>query len=201
MPAGSIPKNECSLNFTYLFWAFPLILAIMVGTFTIDGNFVQDDKAAIVANPLVVKEAIPWSEFLRRDSWGFPVQGGVCVWRPLLPMIWRMVWAIQPGTPLFFRLFTAMLHLMATGMVLLLGHRLFREGGIAWLAGALFAVHPIHAEALGEVVCQADILAALLGLLAVTIALGRNRALTPFLSPASSWRHVWPRNPQWSSQP
>jgi hypothetical protein len=181
VPAEDIRKNANTRYFTYLFWAVPLFLAVMVSAFTIDGNFVQDDKAAILENPLVVKQAVPFSEFFHRDSWGFPTEDGIFVWRPLLPMIWRMVWAIQPGTPFLFRLLTVLLHLMATGMVLLLGHHLFRERSIVWTAGALFAVHPIHAEALGEVVGQADILATLLGLLAVRVALGPNRTITPFL--------------------
>ncbi|MGA2227169.1 MAG: hypothetical protein ABSH41_22250 [Syntrophobacteraceae bacterium] len=183
IPAVDIQKSANTRFFTYLFWSVPLFLALMVGAFNIDGNFVQDDKAAIVENPLVVKETVPFSEFFYRDSWGFPAEGGggIYVWRPLLPMIWRMVWAIRPGTPFLFHLLTALLHLMATGMVLLLGHHLFQERWIVWAAGALFAVHPVHAEALGEIVGQADILATLFGLFAIYVALGRNRAITPIL--------------------
>lgn len=181
MPAEVIPKNASSPYFTCLFWAVPLILAVMVGMFTIDGNFVQDDKRAILGNPLVVSDTIPYSEFFHRDSWGFEVGDRLYVWRPLLPMIWRTIWAIQPANPFPFRLLTALLHLTATGMVLLLGYHLLPERWVAWVAGALFAVHPVHSEALGEIAGQADILATLLGLLAVYIALGRNRTITPFL--------------------
>jgi hypothetical protein len=181
IPAEDIPKNASSPYFTYLFWAVPLILALMVGVFTIDGNFVQDDNMAIVRNPLVVNETISWSEFFHRDFWGWPVEDGVRSWRPLLPVIWRMLWAIQPDAPFLFRLMTVLLHLMATGTVLLLGRHLFRERGLSCAAGALFAVHPVHAEAIGEVVGQADILATLLGLLALYIALVRNRTITPFI--------------------
>lgn len=181
IPVESIRKNACPRVFVYLLWAFPLVLAVMAGAFTVDGGFVQDDKAAIVQNALVVKEGIPLADFFRRDSWGFTEDGGIFVWRPLLPMIWRMVWAIHPGSPLLFRLLTILLHLMATSMVLLLAHRFFRDRRVVWATGALFAVHPLHAEALGEIVGQADILAAFLGMLAVYVTLERHRVLTPLL--------------------
>jgi len=181
MPVETIPKDAHSHLRVCLLWAVPLILAVMAGTFTVDGGFVQDDKSAVVQNPLVVKEGIPLSDFFRRDSWGFSDDGTIFVWRPLLPMIWRLVWAIHPGSPLLFRLLTVLLHLMATGTVLLLARKLFQDGRVAWTAGLLFAVHPIHAEALGEIVGQADILAAFLGMLAVYAALERRRAITPFL--------------------
>jgi hypothetical protein len=45
----------------------------------------------------------------------------------------------------------------------------------------LFAVHPVHAEVLGEIVGQADIVATLFGLLAVYIALRPGRTIIPFL--------------------
>ncbi len=179
--AGSIPKHACSRFSLYLFWALPLILALLAGFCTIDGNFIQDDKSAIVTNPLIVKEAVTFFDFFHRDSWGFSAEGPIFLWRPLLPMIWRIVWGINPGSPLLFRLLTALLHLLATGMVLILGKRLLREQWIVWATGALFAVHPIHAEALGGIVSQADILATLLGLLAVYIALGRSRTISPLI--------------------
>ncbi len=165
-----------------LFWAFPLILAVMVGTFTLDGGFVQDDKAAILISPLVQNENISLSDFFYRDSWGFPgSENGTYVWRPLLPMIWRLVWVLQPGSSFAYRFLTLLLHLTATGMVLLLGYRLLRESTIVWAAAALFAVHPLHAEALGTIVGQADILAALLGMIAIYVALEFNNRSTPFL--------------------
>lgn len=184
VPTEGIQTATSSRISIYLYWAIPLILAAMVGAFSIDGHFVQDDKAAIVLSPLVVKEAIPFSEFFHRDFWGNPTEKGVVSWRPLLPMIWRTLWAIRPGAPLQFHLLTFLLHLVTTGVVFLLGRHLFQEREIPWAAAVLFAVHPVHAEALGEIVSQADILATVFGLLAVYIAVRyEDRTIIPFLVP------------------
>lgn len=181
LTAEGYQENANSRYFTYLFWAVPLILAVMAATLTIDGHFVQDDKSAVLGNPLVVNKTAAFSDYFDHDSWGFPVGGAIAVWRPLLPGIWRMIWAIEPANPLAFRLLTVLLHLMTTAIVLLLGRRLVLERRIVWAAGALFAVHPLHAEAIGEIVGQADILSTFFGLLALYVALGRKPALAPFL--------------------
>lgn len=181
LSAPSSPEGWRHLFSKYLFWASPLALALMIGLFTVDGGFVLDDKAAIIGNPLVVKESIPLSTFFLSDFWGNSTDQGVVSWRPVLPMIWRLSWAITPGSPLIFRLITVLLHLMATAMVLLLGYRLYPDRRIIWAAGALFAVHPIHSEALGGIVSQADILAATLGLMAIYLSLRPLRLAIPWL--------------------
>ena len=46
-----------------------------------------------------------------------------------------------------FHLVSIVFHILTTVMVYLLTLRLFRSSGMAWLAGLIFAVHPIHTEA------------------------------------------------------
>jgi hypothetical protein len=158
----------------------PLILAVIVGLFTINGRFVQDDQLAIVKNPIVVSKSISWSQPFQSDFWGKTVDGPITTWRPLLPIIWRILWEIEPGSPFPFRLLTLLLHLMATGIVFLLADQLLHNRQVSFLTACLFAVQPIHAEAIGEIVGQADILSTVLGLLAVYIVFARNRKSTPF---------------------
>ncbi|MGC9196516.1 MAG: hypothetical protein ACP5IL_13850 [Syntrophobacteraceae bacterium] len=178
---GFVLKPAAGLNIGYLAWTVPLILAVIVGLFTINGRFIQDDQIAILKNPIVVSKSISWSEPFRRDFWGKTVDGPITTWRPLLPIIWRILWRIEPGSPFPFRLLTLLLHLMATGIVFLLADQLLHNRPVSFLTACLFAVHPIHAEAIGEIVGQADILSTVLGLLAVYIAFSRNRKSTPFL--------------------
>jgi hypothetical protein len=163
----------------FMYWVIPILLAILAGMITIDGGFVQDDIHAIVGNPIVTGKA-PVSEFLDRDYWGASVPGGVrvTVYRPILPLLWRVIWSGYPGSPLPFRILSMLFHLAATVLVMVVGSRFIRDRAVVWITGCLFAVHAVHAESIGGIVSQADILSAALGLAAILIALGRPRFLT-----------------------
>jgi hypothetical protein len=165
--------------FPKILWTIPLLLAAVVGLFTIDGKFVQDDYAAIVMNPIVIQD-IPFWEAFRRDFWGLPINQTIFVWRPLLPIIWKLLWSIQPNDPLLFRILSLLLHVSATASVILLGRKLIADRRMLWTTGAVFAVHAVHSEAIGGIVSHADILSTTLGLLALLAALGRPGFLQAF---------------------
>lgn len=57
-----------------------------------------------------------------------------------------------------------LLHSLVTALVSLLAGKLCRKNSTAWIAGLLFAVHPIHSEAVAGVVGRADVLATLFSL-------------------------------------
>jgi hypothetical protein len=157
-------------------WAVPLLLAVVIGLFTIDGKFVQDDYAAIQINPLVMGD-LHYLESFRRDFWGIPIDKEVFVWRPLLPMIWKAIWNMKPQDPLLFRVLSLLLHMAATATVLLIGNKFIRDKKVLLTTGAIFAVHAVHSEAIGGIVSQADILSTTLGLLAIFFALAPSRIL------------------------
>jgi hypothetical protein len=64
------------------------------------------------------------------------------------------------------------LHVLATLAVWLACARLLALPWHALVAAALFAVHPVHAEAIGGIVSQADVASAALGALSLAIGVG-----------------------------
>ncbi len=163
-------------------WLLPLGLALLVGLITVDGGFVYDDQHALQNSP-VVQAQVSWAQALQRDFWGrdLGLRGDAVSWRPLLPLLWRGLWQLGAGSALPFRLLTVLLHAGATLAVVAAVRAWRREArdssadGVALAAGALFAVHASHAEAVGALVSQADLLATLLGTWAL---LGLFRAQT-----------------------
>jgi tetratricopeptide (TPR) repeat protein len=89
------------------------------------------------------------------------------LYRPLAIFAFAVEWAISGGKPWFFHLTNVLLHTGVSVLVFLLIEKLFSSR--AALAGALvFAIHPLHTEAVANVVGQNELWAAL-GLLAACL--------------------------------
>jgi hypothetical protein len=159
-------------------WAVPLIVAALLAVVPARGAFTFDDPQAIVQNP-GVNGAVPWPEIFRRDFWGTPIAEGVRSYRPLVPLLWRALWRAWPS-PLPFRLVNAGAHVLCVALLMLVAASLL-DARSAWWIALLFAVHAVHAEAIGSIVAIADTLSTLLGLAALAVGLRARRALVPAL--------------------
>ncbi|MGH7669285.1 MAG: tetratricopeptide repeat protein, partial [Gemmatimonadaceae bacterium] len=87
--------------------------------------------------------------------------------RPLTILGFAVQWAVGHGAPLIFHVVNVVLYMAVCVAVLwlLLG---VLPSVPAWIAAALFAVHPVHVEAVGNVVGQSELTVALL----LTLAMG-----------------------------
>lgn len=157
---------------TAILYAIPLFLAALAALLPIDGKFVFDDHLAIQSNRFVIGTEPYWRSIFY-DVWGNPISGSITTWRPLVPIFWKFLWGLFPDNPLPFRILTLALHMGAVAaMIWLFRGRL--EDDVLLAAACIFAVHPIHSEAIGGIVSHADILAALLGMLSIVVALRRS---------------------------
>ncbi len=156
------------------------ILAACAGLITINGSFVYDDHVAIVQNPCVTSN-MPVLNIFSRDMWCTPINQGVKVYRPGAVLIWRTLWSAFPGQPLPFRLVTLIFHVFATVLVGLMVWIFTQNHWTATAAAILFAVHAIHAEALGGITWQADVISAATGMAALLISLRQPNVRTGIL--------------------
>jgi protein O-mannosyl-transferase len=97
------------------------------------------------------------------------------LYRPLTVLTFAVNDALAPGDAAAFHAVNLVLHAGVTLLVFWLGLRLFNEN-VAMIAGALFALHPLHTEAVTSIVGRAEVLAALFGLLAILSADGMDAA-------------------------
>jgi len=169
-------------------------LAFAASVSGIGNGFAYDDRPLILGNPRLHHLAHLgrlWTE----SYW--PPWMGAGLYRPLTTTAFAIEWALGGGAPWVFHLVSILLY----GGVSFLVYRLARvvndritegpnsrtaglpndrgverRGGNvapAWIAGALFAVHPVHVEAVANVVGQSELLAgaAVVGaVLAYTVA-------------------------------
>jgi protein O-mannosyl-transferase len=142
---------------------FALAFAVYIGS--LGHQFVQDDAIVITDNMFTQEGASGISGILSKDTFfGFfkvegkdqLVSGGR--YRPFTLVLFALLYELVGANPFVFHLFTVALY-GVTCVVLyhtlraLLSHR-FVEGYaslVAWLATALFALHPIHTEVVANV--------------------------------------------------
>jgi protein O-mannosyl-transferase len=130
----------------------------------LDNGFAYDDLVVIADNKRVSALQAPWTYFAQ-SYWG-PFRGDD-LYRPLTVLGFALQWAWGDGAPLTFHVTSVVLYAGTALAVLALARELLRPAA-ALLAALAFAVHPVHVEAVGNVVGQAELLTALFLLLAVT---------------------------------
>lgn len=134
-------------------------LAAIVALPQLAGGFVYDDVPIIVENALVHR--LGAFDAWRSSYW--PAGG---LYRPLTLQLFSLEWALGGGRPFLFHLVSLLLAVLNTLLVYRLAARLLPVPA-AVLAGALFALHPVHVEAVAGVVGQSELLSAAFTLLVV----------------------------------
>mmetsp|Transcript_19304 Transcript_19304/g.44900 ORF Transcript_19304/g.44900 Transcript_19304/m.44900 type:complete len:773 (-) Transcript_19304:105-2423(-) len=146
-----------------------VLVAYMPGLFY--SEFIMDDTVGIVRNPNVVSEEVDLQGYLQRDFWGLPMHGSGWTnksFRPLTTLSFRWNYLLHGLESSGFHITNVLLHCAASVVV----------GQVAWLAcgfqgiwaaaaALLFGLHPVHTENVLYLVGRADILAAILGLMAL----------------------------------
>ncbi|GAB0094019.1 Protein O-mannosyl-transferase TMTC1 [Sergentomyia squamirostris] len=141
-------------------------LAVALYLNTLDAGFVYDDRRAILGNPDVVAST-RWQRLLNNDFWGTPLSdsGSHGSFRPLCVLSFRANYLLGGFRPFGYHLANIIMHAVATGLVLKLARQLLSPGWGATVVGMLFAVHPVHTEAVASVVGRADVAACIFYLL------------------------------------
>jgi Tfp pilus assembly protein PilF len=143
----------------------------------------------VLSHPCVVGSA-PLSYLLETDYWGVPLShsGSHKSYRPLTTLSFRLDWLVAPAgqAAAQFHLTNVLLHAAVTGLYVHFCRGWVRPG-TALVAGLLFAVHPVHCEAVAGVAGRADVLAGLLYLACLTAhrQLGGWSLTTPLLAAAA----------------
>src|SRR5690242_9172228 len=139
-----VPASRRSLGVSIA--AVVLVSALAYARAPADG-FVLDDAAAIAQHPGVTHPS-PFN-LLARDFWGGTRRHPrAAAYRPLTTASFALDWHLGHGAPPMFHLTNVALHVLVSVFLLLALWSLdgcTRRAAIA--AALLFAVHPVHAEA------------------------------------------------------
>jgi hypothetical protein len=154
-----------------LMWASVICLAVAASISGITNGFAFDDFSIIVRNSRTHSLAHWWQLFAQ--SYWPQIYGGD-LYRPVTMVGFAIQWALGGGAPLVFHAVSIGLYALVCAAFLAVLLELLPVAA-AWLGAALFAVHPLHVEAVANVVGQSELLAALFMLLALVVFLRARR--------------------------
>ncbi len=143
--------------------ALLVVLSILPYLNALAAGFTLDDLPNIRENAAVTK-GIDLTEILAT-----PLPLTESLYRPLTVLSFAINEAAAPGNAAAFHAVNLLLHAAVTILVFWLATRLF-DLRVAVIAGVLFALHPLHTEAVTSIVGRAELLAAMFALLAVLSA-------------------------------
>lgn len=160
-------------------WREVLLLAGLVGGCywnSLSCGFVFDDVSAILDNK-DLRPTTPLKNLFLNDFWGTPMseERSHKSYRPLTVLTFRMNYLWSELSAASYHLLNVLLHVLVCALFLRVC-RLFLDHRHSLVAALLFAVHPIHTEAVTGVVGRAELLSSIF-LLAAFLAYTRSTSV------------------------
>jgi len=131
------------------------LLAVAVGAPSIRNGFVADDRWIIAERPLL-QHPPSLGAVLQQPYW--PAGFGGALWRPAVLASYALDYRLG-GSPQWFHAVNVVWAGLAAALLTLLACRL-SDPVTGLVTGLLFAVHPVHVEAVANVVGRAELMAA-----------------------------------------
>uniref|UniRef100_A0A8D0U0P2 Protein O-mannosyl-transferase TMTC3 n=1 Tax=Sus scrofa TaxID=9823 RepID=A0A8D0U0P2_PIG len=124
-------------------------------------GFVFDDVSAILDNK-DLHPTTPLKTLFQNDFWGTPMseERSHKSYRPLTVLTFRLNYLFSELKPMSYHLLNMMFHAVVS-VIFLKVCKLFLDNRSSMIASLLFAVHPIHTEAVTGVVGRAELLSSI----------------------------------------
>lgn len=159
MIKAALSARHSSWPWLYLIVSLAALLAYVN---SIPNGFVFDDTLVIEYNS-ALRDPSRWISLFTNDYWGTQYKSGL--YRPITLVTYALNhWLFGPG-PLSFHAVNVLLHVIVSTLLAAYVARIWTLRA-ALLVGLLFAVHPVHTEAVAGVVGRAELLMVLFSLLA-----------------------------------
>jgi len=154
-----------------LIYGAVVALAVAASAMSLANGYALDDVALVARNARVHSLDEVWRLFTL-PYW--PPQYGASLYRPVVTVGYALQWAAGGGAPWVFHATSVALYAAASALVLAFFRMLLPAPG-ALVGAALFAVHPVHVEAVSNAVGQNELVTAVAILAAAVVYLRRRR--------------------------
>ena len=160
-------QETASPGWSRFAWLVPGLVAVLTFAGSVNSGFVVDDEWIIEKNE-VAHDASNLGRIFSSEYWvGRGSQGGL--YRPLTILTYAWNHAAGGLNPSGYHRVNVLLHALVSVLVFAVVRALGASLAIGVAAGVLYAVHPIHAEAVSNIVGRAELLSTA-GVLAALLA-------------------------------
>lgn len=154
LPApGEVPKPSAQRASSLETWliALLLLLAVLPYINTLQNGFVYDDNNEVLTNPYIRSFAHVGDIFSTRILSHLGARGATNYYRPIGVFGFLLCYKMFGLLPYGFHLFNVLLNALIVVLLFGLTKRLFHDIWLAFVAAAIFALHPIHTESVAWV--------------------------------------------------
>jgi protein O-mannosyl-transferase len=157
-PAGAAIRTKRARRTSVVIALLVGLVAAVVYAGSLKNGFVFDD-VEIVVQRVDLHSLGNWQHIITSPWWPH------ALYRPLTQLSLAVDWTLSGGSPVLFHGVNIALHAITTILVFTMATLWLSTAG-ACVAAVLFAVHPVHVEAVASVVGRAEVLVALFTVLA-----------------------------------
>ncbi len=170
MPAGGRRGSwpgAISLSSDRWLLAFLAVLAALPYANILLNGFVYDDDIQVLQNPYV-RNLGHLKQIFTTTVWSFQggAQGVTNYYRPLMTLTYAFCHTLFGFSAIGFHLVSIVINAAVVCLVFAAARRVFHDRALAFLAAALFALHPVHTEAVDWIAAVTDLEATFFFLLA-----------------------------------
>jgi len=145
----------------------PAILSLLVYINAIGNDFTYDDEISVRQNQCI--QDAPLSQLFQSDIWCIEGADSTGSYRPLTLLLYRVVHNYFGLLPAAFRMLNILGYMLCVFTACLLARRLLPDNRSAMLTGLLFALHPVHSEAVNYISAFSDVGSCLFMLLSLFV--------------------------------
>ncbi len=142
-----------------------VVLGVVCFLTSLPNGFTYDDRPMVRDNPRI-RSLTDFHSIWLSDWWQTAdiarEQARDRLYRPLTMYSFALDYALAADNALLFHATNLLLHALACGLVWGFARRLVGDDATASIAAVLFAVHPVHVEAVANVVGRAEVLSTIL---------------------------------------
>jgi hypothetical protein len=161
--------GDGAVSLTTLLTVVVFIAAALCYVNSLNGDFLFDDAHAVQLNKDLDAKT-PLRELFKHDFWGLSMshEGSMKSYRPVSTLTFRAEKQLYGLKPYWFHRTNLLLHATVSALLVRVCALLLHGDSIAaGIAGMVFAVHPVHVDAVASIVGRAELLAALFFLAAL----------------------------------
>src|SRR5208337_4106222 len=157
-PAPPSPERPASR----LDRARALVITLLVACATLPylnilvNGFVYDDDTQVVKNPYV-RSFRYLKAIFTTNVWSFAGATATNLYRPMMTLGYLVCYKLFGIRAYGFHLVSLLLHILVVCLVFVLTERLTGDRVCAFVAGALFALHPVHTESVAWIAAVTDL--------------------------------------------